>query len=729
MKTPKRSSLASACELSAMLSLVLAVPAVAQVPTADFFYEFDTNVNNSGTGGYNLFLRATTSLSSFAPVSGQGSLFIDASAATNQFVEGLYGNNPNLTFADDRRTIAFWMRAAPTQTYGSATMFSQGFSTVNGARFDLRLDAGKLRLEIGGGFQRVESQTLTDDCWHHIAVVVPFEESTMEDIVIYIDGEVQTDIEFGGNEADPINTVDPRFIWGDSNFANRDFDGYLDAAGVWLLPLNATEVAEVYGDPVVVAYDSELDLVSSGDPVTITIQFDPAAETATLDDGTTVTDLIAEDVDGDGKVELTFNPTSSATYDLSVTRGADTEARSLVISVVEIPAPTPYSTLVLDDGAIAYYRFEETPGSPGIFDASGNGFHSTGFIGTPATGVDGAIGTAVLFDGNSSIATQLNYDPSVNANGDGGFSIEMIIRRNGDIEAAEVFIAQQNGTGTGRTFININGNAEITSFLGGQTALSTAVLPADTWCHVVFVYDAVIDQVRFYVDGQPAGSTSGPIAELATGNWIFGSNKDQTTQLLDGLMDEVSIYDSLLDDPNNDGTLDDSKVLSHYEAYLAEAKPLLGFSADVVSVNSGDTVTLTWKTSDLADSVSISGLAPLPGASGGGTFTQIVNPTETTTYTITVVDGSETYEQTVTVVVNVPAEAFVLEPLGFNEGSFEFLAKVPLTGVSYTLTRGTDLLDFGTVVTTFTPTELETPISDPAPPEGKAFYRLEETEP
>jgi hypothetical protein len=63
---------------------------------------------------------------------------------------------------------------------------------------------------------------------------------------------------------------------------------------------------------------------------------------------------------------------------------------------------------------------------------------------------------------------------------------------------------------------------------------------------------------------------------------------------------------------------------------------------------------------------------------------------------------------------------------GFNGAAFEVTAGNLVATKTYTLARGTDLSGFTPIGTTFTGGTTHT-FSDPAPPAGRAFYRVQET--
>ncbi len=94
----------------------------------------------------------------------------------------------------------------------------------------------------------------------------------------------------------------------------------------------------------------------------------------------------------------------------------------------------------------------------------------------------------------------------------------------------------------------------------------------------------------------------------------------------------------------------------------AAAKPTASISADRDSINRGESVKLTWTTSD-ATNVSI---APEVGAvTPQGSTT--VTPTESTTYTITASSAGGNTDSSVRISVNAPAPAAVAPNTSFDE--------------------------------------------------------------
>ena len=241
-----------------------------------------------------------------------------------------------------------------------------------------------------------------------------------------------------------------------------------------------------------------------------------------------------------------------------------------------------YAKLVLSDEPIAYYQFEETDGDF-VEDSSGNGFDSVALTNT-ALDVEGYVGSGVQFAGDGFIETLLTMDPT-DPEGDGldnglnDFSIELFVMPEpGGAAGAQVFIAQRDGAGLGRSDVIITENGQWGSFLGGGTSDSTVTPATGTWDHLVMTYDggAGAETMRFYVNGLPAG-TGALLAEAADGSWIIGSHKSGASQFFTGRLDEIAFYDYRLDDPDGDDDTSDSRIPAHAEAAFGESQPCNGF--------------------------------------------------------------------------------------------------------------------------------------------------------
>ncbi|MDB4356642.1 LamG domain-containing protein [Akkermansiaceae bacterium] len=303
-----------------------------------------------------------------------------------------------------------------------------------------------------------------------------------------------------------------------------------------------------------------------------------------------------------------------------------------------------FPAAVVADSPLAYYRFEEAAGATTLVDSSGNGLdidYSTPF-GTTELGVQGAVGLGALFKLDGSFLTPLLLDPSV-----GDFTIEAVMRTDSPaVNVGAVAISNQQGTiagGVGRSNLVVNANRAITSFSGGVTTPAEAFATEENFDHIILTFDqsavagGTETTFRFFINGIAQGSST--IApEPADGNWVIGSNKLQDNQFFSGLIDEIAIYGTRLDDPDGDGDVSDSRVNEHYKSYLTDSVTLANFEASVAYLDGGQSAELTWLVSPELTSLTIDdGTGPIDALGDTtdclGSLT--VSPTATTTYTLT----------------------------------------------------------------------------------------------
>ena len=239
-------------------------------------------------------------------------------------------------------------------------------------------------------------------------------------------------------------------------------------------------------------------------------------------------------------------------------------------------AVADYESAVLEDQPFAYYRFEDAEGSDELADSSGNGNIGWEVINVEF-GQPGVAGSnSGEFFGDSSIVTELSFDPS-----DTSWTIETWFYTTAveEIEDPDnpgefievvadqqVYVSQKDGTGLGRSNVLISANRQPGSFIGGATTdaldpFDADPLSPDEWYHFVMAYDMDEEELLFYVNGEPSDlNPQFPGAngvEPADGEWVIGSHKNQGIQFFTGLLDEIAFYNRVLSE---------DRVRAHFDA-------------------------------------------------------------------------------------------------------------------------------------------------------------------
>jgi len=437
-------------------------------------------------------------------------------------------------------------------------------------------------------------------------------------------------------------------------------------------------------------------LIELGDSIDLDITFDTSSDTASLATPGGAVDLLALDSSdagpNDGMVTVIESPTSNFTYEVTATKsGSPSLSSSVDVIVVDPSLEAPdnaFSTVVKADGPLFYYRFEEGANPEVLLDSSGNSFHVTSdnilggvTFGSGPGGMQNAgdfgANTAILVPASSAMNESYTFSAVINLD-------ESLDGPLGNI------LSMANGTGTGRSLFYYGSGGFQTFADGNLVFLSDAdAVTEGMSClvHVVFDSDPDDDpgtlesEMRVYVNGTQYGSPTALGAVAAnTGDWILASNKNTPTQSLLGWLDEVAVFES---------ELTDTQITDHATAFFAAADPLLGFTSDTAEITSGESVELTWKTSDQASVVTING-NPVDGGAGGGVYTMSFSPTTDTTYTIDV-DG-ETREVMVTVLPPPAAPTIVSISV---DGSTPPNVTIVIKGepeASYDITASADLV-------------------------------------
>lgn len=143
------------------------------------------------------------------------------------------------------RTVTAWLKAASPQPELAAWL-GYGVNT-NGNRFSLRIDTGKLRLEVQSGYV-VGTKVIADGNWHHVAVVISDanHDGTLDVIEskLYVDGQPDS---ISLSSARTINTLAGTglLIGGSNHAATYNYAGGIDDLRIYPSALSAAEIARI----------------------------------------------------------------------------------------------------------------------------------------------------------------------------------------------------------------------------------------------------------------------------------------------------------------------------------------------------------------------------------------------------------------------------------------------------------------------------------------------------
>ncbi|MES2438009.1 MAG: LamG-like jellyroll fold domain-containing protein [Verrucomicrobiota bacterium] len=335
-----------------------------------------------------------------------------------------------------------------------------------------------------------------------------------------------------------------------------------------------------------------------------------------------------------------------------------------------------FTATVRGDSPTAWFRFNEIAGSKLLADSSESTTpHDGALLGSPVTGTTGFIDGVGAFEGGSAVTSNpiLNIGTLAAPDVRKGFSVETVVRRRTGAAGNHVLVSQTDLNGVGRAILGISENGTIYSQVGvaAPTAEGAPNVPAerkeadekldtDRWAHLVLVVDAGIAgtpgtaEIRWYLDGKKIGTsldgvnpdgstfTKDFILETSGGNWVIGSGKSLSSEFWKGDIDDVAIYQKLLDDPNGDGDVADSTVAGHHGSWYAKTAGIISFVGSSAVVSTGGSVNLTVRAGAGIGSVSIdNGVGDVPLVDGIGTVS--VSPSATTTYRATAIGTGGSY--------------------------------------------------------------------------------------
>ncbi|MDB6076721.1 MAG: LamG protein, partial [Akkermansiaceae bacterium] len=389
---------------------------------------------------------------------------------------------------------------------------------------------------------------------------------------------------------------------------------------------------------------------------------------------------------------------------------------------------------------VAWFRFNERLSSGLVVDSAENAAPHDGSLIGPVvnTGTSGFIDGAATFGGASGVLSDKIVDlGTVEA----GYTVEAVVRNDPDSGSANRAIAaQQDLSGTGRLILAVDDTGVVNSNLGGGVRKNgDKTVAAKSWSHLILVVDALNTELRWYLDGvfagtskdgkNPDGTAFDPttLFESSQGAWTIGVHKTLVANFWKGDIDELAVYDKLLDDPNADSDLSDSLVASHRDAWWGETSGLLESSLSVPAVDPGGSTDLNLRVGPDVTSVSIDHGVGAVAIVNGRAVTSL-KPSTTTTYTITLTGSGGTTTKTVTVTVNGTPVDTPLQVTATSISGGNFIITFRGAASSTYAVKGSPTLDafadsYGTVTTDATGAATVSIAIDAT--KKRQFFRLE----
>ena len=207
-------------------------------------------------------------------------------------------------------------------------------------------------------------------------------------------------------------------------------------------------------------------------------------------------------------------------------------------------------------GPVGYWKMDEkvSGDNQAIHDLSGNGNNGT-TSSANGTGMDctkpGKSGTACEFDGEDDYVL-VSDDDLFDFGLSGSFTYSLWAKRNVLNERHELIDHNSSGSHDQWSFIETNGRVylQMRDAVGNAcyTYTSSYIVTDTNWHYITIIRDADTGTIKYYIDGvlyptTTSGCSGGVNIDMSIqGNIALGSPSDNPNNFMDGLLDEVKIY-------------------------------------------------------------------------------------------------------------------------------------------------------------------------------------------
>ncbi len=503
----------------ALLALAAAAPALAAPPPPGLVaaYAFDegsgtTAVDATGAGNNGVVVGGT-----WAPGRYGGALSFDG---TNDYV-GL----PALgTFYNSGFTLEAWVQKAT----GKNDVGIVGSWTGSGPMLWVDHLASRYHLTLGSSFSGYldSGGNPIVGQWQHLAAT--FDGATAR---YYVDGVEVANRAFTGSVGNSNTWRIGAYGGGPGGF----FDGTIDEVRVYDRALGPAEI--------VADRDQPLGLADPGAPtmpgnLTVTGTTTTSVSlswTASVDD----TGVTGYNVYVDGAFVGTASGTSYTATGLDCANGYQLEVEAADgAGNVSPRASVNGSTAACEvaAGLVAAYAFEEGSGSL-VYDGSGNWRNGTV---SGANWTTGRNGSGLSLDGLNDHVTLGNLGTFYTA----GFTLEAWVRKSTTKQDVAI-VGSWAGDGPMLWVDHLAGRHHLTLGSSFATYLDAGVSPTvGAWQHVAATFDGIT--ARYYIDGAEVASRAASGSVGSSNTWRIGAYGSTPAGFLDGVVDDVRIYNRAL---------------------------------------------------------------------------------------------------------------------------------------------------------------------------------------
>ena len=145
--------------------------------------------------------------------------------------------------ADKPRSLSIWVNTSENE----GSILSWG-DNGNGNLWELEIIDGKFGLRVGGG--RLEGiQSVNDGSWHQLAVVFPSAAQVLNDVILFVDGDVYSRNIYGNPT---INTGEDFDMLIGTNSGGNNFTGIIDELRIYERDLSQNEIKSIFLDGTMV---------------------------------------------------------------------------------------------------------------------------------------------------------------------------------------------------------------------------------------------------------------------------------------------------------------------------------------------------------------------------------------------------------------------------------------------------------------------------------------------